>query len=58
MIVPKSTRGPLKEAMEPIVKVAKESTKTVVDMVKRYASQFFTNSKEGEEANLAAVATK
>lgn len=58
LIVPKSTRGPLKEAMEPIVKVAKESTKTVVDMVKRYASQFFTNSKEGEEANLAAVATK
>ena len=58
LIVPKSARGPLKEAMEPIVRVARDSTKTVVDMVKRYASQFFTKSKDGEEANQAAVATK
>jgi len=58
IILPKSYRGPLKEAMEPIVSVARESTKTVVHMVKRYASQFFTKSKEGEEANQAAVATE
>lgn len=56
LIIPKSARGPLKEAMEPIVRVARESTKTVVDMVKRYTSQFFTKSKDAEEANLTAVA--
>ena len=61
LILPKSARGPLKLALKPVVNVVREATKTVGDMVHRYAGPFFDkfNNGNGEEAILEnAVATK
>jgi hypothetical protein len=57
LFVPKSARGPLKEALKPVVNVVRDTTKTIVDMVNRYTGQFFdkANSAEGAKQETAVA---
>jgi hypothetical protein len=56
LILPKSARGPLLEAVKPAVRIVQEGVSTVVDMVKRYAPRFLREEGEGKDNNSNAVA--